>query len=253
MLMLPPEMAQRIAGMTKRWVPAALLMIAALPAEAGLRATYTQADQGRSMIIDVADNGDARVQEAGADTYGLLRDGSFYVVGREGTETTVARIEDVAAAIDEVMPPIFKGLFDKSAATWTGSSKVRAVKAGEREIAGRKGTVWQVYGIGEDKPETPLEFVMTDDPALKPVGRAMEQFMNSALLPGAVFMGPAAAEIVAETRAIFALGTPLDAGGRFRLDKVETVTIADQRLELPAKPKTVEELVTAMRARQGAE
>jgi hypothetical protein len=90
--------------------------------------------------------------------------------------------------------------------------------------------------------------VISEDPALKPVGRAMEQFMNAAVVPAAVFIGPAAAEIVAETHQIFALGTPLDAGGRFKLEAVETVDVPAEALKLPGKLKTVDEIVAAMKA-----
>jgi hypothetical protein len=227
-------------------VLALLLLLAGSPALAGLRAIYNDAAQSRQLIIDVADNGDARIGEAGSTDYGLLLAGQFYMVGREDGVATVARIEDVAAAIDTVVPPIFKDIF--SAAPTRAPAAFRAGKKGSRTVAGRTGTVYAVYGLNDEKPKEATEFVMSEDPDLKPIGRALEQFMNAAILPGAVFIGPAAAEIVAQTRAIFALGTPLDGGGRFTFAKIETVKLNHEALELPAKPKTVEELVAAMAA-----
>ena len=67
-------------------------------------------------------------------------------------------------------------------------------------------------------------------------------------MPAAVFIGPAAAEIVAETHEIFALGTPLDAGGRFRLESVETAEVPADALKLPGKLKTVDEIVAQMKS-----
>ena len=225
---------------------ALLLLLSAAPALAGLRATYDDAGQSRQLIVDVADNGDARISEAGSSDYGLLLSGQFYMVGREDGVVTVARSEDVAAAIDTVVPPIFKNIFSGGEAR--APAAFRAEKKGSRIVGGRTGTVYAVYGLNDEKPNEATEFVMSDDPALKPVGRALEQFMNAAILPGAVFIGPAAAEIVAQTRAIFALGTPIDGGGRFTLAKIETVKLNHEALELPARPKTVDELVAAMAA-----
>ncbi len=224
------------------------LLIGAAPALAGQRATYLQPD-GRQLVIDVGDDGDARVGEPGQEEYGLLRRDGFYIVSKESGDWQVARIADVAAAIDQVVPPIFKDIFTAgSKRRPPGAFRVEA--AGERTVAGRKGRIYRVYGMNEAKPAEAETFVMSDDPALKPVGRAMEQFMNGAMVPAAVFIGPAAADIIAETRAIFALGTPLDAGGRFQLTGVETIAVPASATALPAKPQTVAELVAAMKAAQ---
>lgn len=227
-----------------------LLIALASPAHAGLRATYID-PEAKELTILVADNGDARISEsARPDQYGLLLDGHFHIVGVEDGKLTVARIEDVAAAIDQVMPPIFRDIFTATSSKIT-SSNFRAEKTGKRTIEGREGAVWAVYGLSEGKPDEATEFVMSDDPALKPVGRAMEQFMNAAIVPAAVFIGPATRDLIADTRAIFALGTPLDAGGRFKLTRVETVDVAHEAMELPSKPVSVETLVAEMKARQG--
>ena len=222
--------------------------ILAAPALAGQRATYLQPD-GKQLVIDVGDDGDARIGEPGQEEYGLLRRDGFYIVSKETGAWQVARIADVAAAIDQVVPPIFKDIFT-AGAKQKPSGAFRVEARGERTVAGRKGKVFVVYGMNEAKPEETETFVMSDDPALAPVGRAMEQFMNGAMVPAAVFIGPAAADIIAETRAIFALGTPLDAGGRFQLTGIETIAVPASATALPAKPQTVAELVTAMKAAQ---
>jgi hypothetical protein len=224
---------------------AALLALAG-PAEAGLRATYSQPD-GKQLVVEVADNGAARIGEPGRDEYGLLLPDGFYIVSNEGGEWRTARITDVAAAIDQVLPPIFKDIF-AAGSTRKPPADFRIEAKGAETIAGRPGKVYAVYGMSDARPTEAETFVMSDDPALKAVGQAMEQFMNGAMVPAAALIGPAAADIVAETRAIFALGTPLDAGGRFKLANVEAADVPASAVALPVKPQTTAELVAMMRA-----
>lgn len=224
-----------------------ILALLAAPATAGTRATYTAPGEAKALVVEVADNGDARVGEAGGDDYGLLVAGQFYMVGGKPGEWTVARITDIARAIDTIVGPIFGEIF-AAAGPPPPRVPVRSVARGSRTVGGRTGTVYAVAGLNHEKPEATVEVVASDDPALRPVGRALESFMNAAMLPAAPLLGPAAAELVAETRAIFALGTPLSSEGRFTLQKVETVAIAPARVALPDDPDTYETLVTKMRA-----
>ena len=171
----------------------AMLVTWANPALAGLRATYSDAEGSRKLVIEVADNGDARIGDKASEDYGLLLGGHFYMVSRDDKGLAVARIEDVAAAIDRVMPPVFKDIFTAAATASAKPAKLRMEAKGERSLGGRTGRLFLIYGLDEKEPAKPTEFVISDDPALKPVGRAMEQFMNAAVVPAAVFIGPAAA------------------------------------------------------------
>lgn len=230
--------------MIRYFLCAAALGFAA-PAVAGTRATYAGETPDKVMTIEVADNGDARISDEENGDYGLMLGGHFYIVGSGGGAVRVARIEDVAAAIDQVIPPVFKGLF--SGARTAPAKGFRAVKHGTRTVAGQPGTVYTVYGLNDEKPDEAQEFVLSSDPALKPIGAAMEQFMNAAIVPAAPLIGAGAVEIIANTRAIFALGTPLDVG-RLRLTSLATADVPPARLALPAKPATVDELVGEMQA-----
>jgi hypothetical protein len=224
----------------------AILLLVAAPASAGQRAIYTQPD-GQQLLIDVAGNGDARIGEAGKSEYGLLLRDGFYIVSNEGGPWRTARISDIAAAIDQVVRPIFGDIFS-AGSTRRPPTPFRIEPNGAQAVGGRQGKVYRIFGMDDGKPDQSETFVISEDPALKPIGRAMEQFMHAAMVPAAVFVGPAAADIVAETRAIFALGTPLDAGGRFKLEAVETVDVPASAMKLPAKPDTVAQLVAAMKA-----
>ena len=225
---------------------AAILIAAAAPAQAGMRATYAQPG-GQTLVIDVADNGDARIGEPGKPEYGLLLADGFYMVSNEGGTWQAARITDVAAAIDQAVQPIFGDILAPGS-TRRPPAWFRIDAKGERTVAGRAGTVYAVSGMNEGRAKEAETFVLSTDPALKPVGRAMEQFMNAAMVPAAAMIGPSVAGIIAETRAIFALGTPLDAGGRFTLSSVETIEVPADATKLPVKPQTTAELAALMKA-----
>jgi hypothetical protein len=163
-----------------------LLSLTASPALAGQRAVYAEPD-GKTLTVEVADNGFARVRTGDPDQYGIWRDGQFYIVGREDGRVMVARIEDMAAAIDQVVPPIFKAMFE---AVGTGPpASLRIEAKGKRRVAGHEGRVYAVYGIDKDKPKESADFVMSSEPALQPVGRAMEQFMIATIVPIGALIG----------------------------------------------------------------
>jgi hypothetical protein len=224
-----------------------LVMGEAGAAQAGLRAVYFDASKSRQLVVEVADNGDARIGEADSGDYGLLIGGRFLIVGDQAGKPMVARIEDVGAAVDRVVPPIFHDMLrDPSSARLP--KRLQVMAAGEQTVGGRKGRLYHISGFSEVDAPKAADYVISSDPALAPVGHALEQFMNAALVPAAVLMGSAIPELLGETREIFALGTPIDISGRFRLDRVETVDVPAARLALPAAPTTVDALVAAMTA-----
>jgi hypothetical protein len=125
---------------------------------------------------------------------------------------------------------------------------IRSVAKSQHTVGGQAGTVYAVSGLDHDNPEAAIEVVASGDLRLRPIGRALEGFMNAALIPGAPLLGTGASELIEETRAIFALGTPLASDGRFTLEKVETLSVPLARVALPDAPSTYETLVTKMRA-----
>ena len=222
------------------------LLFAASAAHAGLRAVYIDVRQSKQLQIDVHDTGDARIAEVGSEDYGLLIGGDFYIVDIEGGKPVVARLKDVATAIDRVLPPIFKGLLDKAAADMP-STQLR-IEAGEPgEAGGRSGRVYHVRGLDSNDPNKATDYLISVDPDLKPVGATLEQFMNAALVPSAPLMGDMAPALIAETRAIFALGTPIDVGGRFRLNMAGKAAFPAAYFRLPAPAQTIDQLTAAMK------
>jgi hypothetical protein len=225
----------------------ALALIVAAPASAGLRATYRMTEQAAPLIVEVADNGDARVGERDAEDYGLLIGGQFYMVGGKPGEQTVARVTDIARAVDTVIGQVFGDAFTRSGPP-APKVTIRTTAKGNRTIGGETGTVYAVRGLDSTRPDVAIDVVASGDARLRPIGRALESFMNAALIPGAPVLGSGAGELIEETRAIFALGTPLASDGRFTLEKVETVEVPALRVALPEAPSTYETLVTKMRA-----
>lgn len=233
---------RRVLGM----MAAGALLFASAAAQAGLRAVYIDVRQAKQLQIDVHDNGDARIGEVGSEDYGLLVGGEFYIVDVEDGKPTVARLKDVATAIDRVLPPIFKGLFDQPA---EARPKVAlTIEPGVPGSAGgRDGRVYHVKGLDSTQPDKPTDYLISEDADLKPVGAALEQFMNAAIVPSAPLIGSLATELVGETRTIFALGTPIDVGGRFRLNLAGKAAFPSAYFRLPAQPRSVEALVASMK------
>ncbi|KRB80818.1 hypothetical protein ASE00_17535 [Sphingomonas sp. Root710] len=225
-------------------IGAALLLVAGTAAQAGLRAVYIDVRQSKQLQIDVHDNGDARIAEVGSEDYGLLIGGEFFIVDIEGGKPTVARLKDVATAIDQVLPPIFKGLFDKAQMP---PSRLRIEKGELGEAGGRTGHVYHVRGFDSTDPNKATDYLICTDADLKPVGKVLEQFMHAALVPAAPLMGDMAPALIAETNSVFALGTPIDVGGRFRLNLAGKAAFPGAYFRLPAQPQSVAQLVAAMK------
>jgi hypothetical protein len=226
------------------------LLLLCLPASAfaGQRAVYRDED-GKRMTIEVADNGDAVVRnEDMPNNYGILKGGQFYLVSREKDEWNVARPEDLAVAFDQVLPPIFKTLFGAATAKHPNSKGFRVEAKGKRKILGHDGQVYAIYGFDDSKPDASKEVVVTKEAALQPVGNAMQEFMVSTTMMLAPLIGKTAAEIGGDIRTMFSYGTPLSIQGSLQLASFEKADIPASATELPAKPKSAEELLKEIKA-----
>lgn len=220
-----------------------LLAIAA-PATAGSRAVY-EGMPGPPVVIEVGDNGDARIGGEGKDDYGLLIGGEFYLVSKDGSRWKVARIADQAAAFDKVLPPIFRTLF--SAAAKGKASGLKMVKKGSRTIAGITGEVYAVTGLDSEKPAESTDMVITRDPRLAPAGRALAGFTDAMMVMMAPLIGEMAAGEIARNHELVALGTPLDTRNGLHLKEFSEVAVDPARLVLPARPQTVDQIVKGIK------
>ncbi|MBN8840716.1 MAG: hypothetical protein J0I25_11015 [Sphingomonadales bacterium] len=225
----------------------ACALLAASPAAGGTRATYNGTSEPRELVVEIADNGGAaRVSVPGRDDYGLMLGDQFYLVKPQDGKPQVARVADVAAALDRVMPPIFKNLFGAVGGA-IKDTPLYAVRGGSKTVAGIAGEVWLVKGLDDEKPDAAAEVVVSHDPALAPVGRALAAFLESSMVMMRPLIGSGAAMMVRQNRQLFALGTPIASADRFTLTKVESVAEPASRFVLPARTATVDELVAEMK------
>jgi len=223
-------------------------LLAASPAAAGTRVTYTGTSEPKELVVEIADGGGAaRVSVPGRDDYGLLIGDQFYLVKPRDGKLEVARIADVAAALDRVMPPIFKNLFGAMGEA-IKATPLDAVRRGSKTVGGIAGDIWLVRGLDDSKPDAATEVVVSHDPALAPVGRALAAFFEGSMVMMRPLLGRGAAVMVAQNRQLFALGTPIASADRFTLAKVETADEPAARFVLPARPATVDQLVADMKA-----
>ena len=228
-----------------RLIACALALFAiAAPADAGTRAVYDRPDNKGTLTVEIADNGDVRVGPEDQTMYVLLIGDTSYVVSPTDGKPSVARLVDVAAAFDKVMPPMFGKLFGAAAeATKDVPSPIE--KIGPESVNGRAGIAYR-FKTGEDGEVQPA-IVLSQDPALAPVGRAMGRFTEATMLLLAPLFGKATENMVADMRAVLVLGTPLRGGDGMTLNSVEPADIPGSRVTLPAKPLTVDEILKSMK------
>lgn len=211
-----------------------------LPAVAGTRATYRSAS-GEQLQIEIADSGDVRVGDPAREDYGVMKGTDFYMVSRTDGRWHVATLDNLASAFDQLVPPIFKGLL--GAVAPKPDSTLEIVTKGTRSVAGFTGTVFEISGMGDRT----IEAVVSNDPDLAPLGRAMGRFIEATYVLSAPMLGSASADLITDSRQLFALGTPLEAQDGFKMEKFEQADIPAARTALPAAPATVDQIVSAMR------
>lgn len=191
----------------RRLLPLIALLLPA-PALADVTASYTTGSA--VLTVEVDNGGNTR---AGVDGKFLLirRDGVDYVVMYDHGTAHVARAAEALAQ------------FAKHAPTPQGKSwKTELSAEGDATVAGRPGSVWRFGPAGE----SPLEFVMSPDPALAPVGQVFARVADSFGAFVDTQVGPTG-DAATGVRSLFSHGTPL--------------RISDTRVE-PARPKVLIEL-----------
>ncbi|MFQ3594508.1 MAG: hypothetical protein SNJ63_00140 [Sphingomonadaceae bacterium] len=218
-------------------------LVLALPALAadGFQAIYAGQDGQPDIHIEVAANGDFRVGPVSGEQYGIGIGEDFFMVAREGRgRTRVFRVQEMAAAMEQVMPPQFKALFAEAAKDMTPGELPKMTRTGSRTIAGFEGEVWR---ISFGSPPEAREVVLSKDPRLRPIGLAMGKFIESNMLMMAPLVGEAAGGMMKEARQLFALGTPIGGDGGFLLKSAGPAQVPPERLALPARPMTRDELL----------
>jgi hypothetical protein len=232
---------------------AMLALVAIEPASAGQIVTY-RGEDGRNLILEIGDNGDSRVAGMGQrpDEVALIVAGELYLVEMAAGAHRVVRLSDLAAVTEEALGPMFKGLFSKLGDDMAKAAGITIRKTGSARVGQYAGEAYSVVGLDRGKPGKAVRWIASRDPALGSAGRAMQQFVESTLVLATPFLGPAVPGMVAENRQLFALGTPLDAGGKFTLVSVVPADIDPARLKLPAEPMSRAALLAELKTQAPA-
>ncbi|MES2441973.1 MAG: hypothetical protein V4574_04020 [Pseudomonadota bacterium] len=216
----------------RRLLPLAALLLPA-PALADTTARYAA---GQAIFtVEVDDGGNAR---AGIDgRFALIRrDGVIYVVlyPRDGAPQ-VARADAVLTLMGEVSKP---------PETW----RTEFTAEGDATVAGYRGSVWRFGPAGDP----PLEFLMSADPALAPVGAVFRGAADvlAAFIAAHVTEG----DPVGDVRSLFSHGTPIrlretrpGGGDILTLQSVGTGEIDSHRFDLPGPVAGADAFVAAIR------
>ena len=229
-----------------RLIHAFALILALTPGAlfAGQRATFTAKGDPKTLTVTVADNGDVRIEGTGEKEYGLRIGDTFYLVSNTAKGLTVARASDLPLAVKKAVPSEMRQLFGKLGKDMPKSKLVITPK-GERAINGRTGKLYEISGLDRESGKKPAEFVMSDDPALKPFGDNLTDYISAITAPAMVMFGPMMEGLLTDMKTVFALGTPLDADGKFILTTVETVDTKAADFTLPAEPMSVDALAAS--------
>lgn len=220
-----------------------ILCLISTSAHAGTIATYLRPDGGNT-IIEVADSGDARIGQADESEYGLLVDGRFYMVEVEEGRTSVMSLEDIAMAAGLVLPRRFGQAPNSSLARPAAESSLEA--DGTETVSGRLGKRFRMRH--SDSAE---RLVVSEDPALRPVGAAMEGVAVASLTAmGALFGEEMGAEFMLHIRDMFARGTPLQTFDGWTLTTIEAAEIHPARMVLPEAPLSVQDVAQRLRMRR---
>lgn len=222
-----------------------LLLSIASPAHAGTKATYLRPDGG-STVVEIADNGDARIGPSDDAVYGLLVNGQFYMVQSAHDRPIATRMEDIAAAAGLLLPQGFSEALksaDTLAPVHTGLEA-----DGSTTIAGREGKRFKMKGA-----DSPDRLVVSEDASLKPVGAAMEGIATASVASMAALLGKdMAKQLLLHIRDMFSRGTPLLTFDGWVLTTVEKEDIGEDRVRLPGKAVSLQKATRQMQQSHNA-
>ncbi len=219
----------------------------ASPALADQTVVY-RSDGGRDLVLEIDDGGAVRVAGPGPAEAAIIIDGELFLVGEDNGTPRVVRMTDLAAVMEQAIGPFFKAIFAEMSEQITLGDLVITPR-GERSSNGFTGRAYSVVGLDDTRPESAVTWIASDDPALRATGHALKSFIDLTLVMAAPFLGKSVEAMLAENRQLFALGTPLDAGGKFVLASVTDGAVDDARFRLPAAPISREALIAEMQAK----
>ncbi|HEY5723101.1 MAG TPA: hypothetical protein VIT45_12340 [Allosphingosinicella sp.] len=233
----------------------ALLAFAFAPAAAIADATARyRIPGGQEILIEASDDGHGRFTPEGEGAKGgyavFTPDDSFLIFPDDGV-TRVMRFADFRAALDAMIAKSLAQIGGAEAVDTpdpapTASAEARMAAAGRSEVNGRSGTLYRDRAAAANMGE----IVISDDPALAPVGRVFAKAMLETPMFGDL-IGGAASDWKRELAALLDKGAPL------RLSEIDMVSatsdkIPAERFALPSAPISRAEFERLVLKRQRA-
>ncbi|MEA3012733.1 MAG: hypothetical protein QOD42_1278 [Sphingomonadales bacterium] len=211
----------------------AVLLLAGLPAaaRADMKATYLQPRRFETVIVEVADNGDSRLQFSGQRVWLQVVGGQGYAVYTLLQGVRVVRLADLRQLFAERWPAV------PDTSILAG---LRLVQRGTASFAGHRGIAYFAQRPNDAEPVPIPMLVVSEDPALAPLGRPIAGQMDFAILSYRL-AGATIPPIFVAVREALGSGTPLSFFG-MELQYVDRSPIDPARFRLPAPPVTMEEL-----------
>lgn len=204
------------------------------PASADVTANYVGLGNVFTMKIEIASNGDVRGSTSNPNSYFITREGHGYLVQASFDGPVVMRIEDMALVMADQM----KKLMPKLPADVGKDFPVFELTRGPSvTVRGRQGTAYYMGNQTKHSTSERPAVVISTDPALGPIGTAMErQFeMSNAMMGQLLGKNTPFAGMIA----VLKTGAPLTFAGA-ELDTVQYAPIPDARFVLPAAPLTLD-------------
>ena len=232
---------------------AVVLILIAAPAQADITARYAMGPPGGgmpAMVVEVNDRGDARIM-SGNQAAMLTLDNVPYLIQGDLHGIYVARWDDLAALLaarfQAMMPHPSPGT--RPAALPPPPPATEFFAQGNETIAGRTGTRWVLRPTerhaGRVQPEGGLDFVVSNDPELAPLGRVFLHSFETSMGGMRTMLGAEGGRVAVFGRPMlemFARGAVLRMGNMLRLESVDTHPIPASEFVLPSAPLSRAEL-----------
>jgi hypothetical protein len=210
-----------------------LLAMAALPAAASADVTARYRGGGSTALIEVDDNGNARLGGEGGASYSLFVAAGDFIVFEEDGAFVAGRYDDFQALLAGLGAPLIGPPPEPA------ESPLRP--AGRERIAGYDGTRFEWRQPGARNGHA----ILSDSPELRPLGRAMAKLLTRMPSFQEVMTGQRPAALRALARMLDSAAL-LRLDGEFELEAVAFDPIRADRFVLPVKVLTREQLAARL-------
>ena len=203
----------------------------AVPAAADIVADYRQIDNGSTIKVQTAENGDARLQYSNQPFYLIIRGGETYVIYTITPQPRVVRVSDLQKVYEQSPPSIHLDTPDiVNKASW--------VISGTATYAGFSGKAYFLQFPEGRSPRPAL--VVSQDPKIRAIGVPIARQIDFSIMTMNL-AGQAIPPNFLKLREYIGTGTPILFAG-YKLEKVTVAPVNAKEFELPAQPVPIEEL-----------